>query len=352
MAIGLIIAIVHSKTPPEVPQAKTIYTNQLHAPAVFTHLPYAPVVYQSFLPQIYANQPHFPIIYKRPPAPHAPVVYSNSNNQEDPAKSRSDPATVAPNSAAGNDCKNQAGQIVPCAHVVYNNSRSQEDPPSVAPYNAAGDVCKNQAGQTVPCAKGVAPGSPHFFYSAESRSGSSFCDSTVTTLLSTTGAVVSNVPGVSTFMTLFNIIRTQSCAGSGVEEAIREVATTEDRKQEARNFASALKAHLLTINEIKSYTDLKKTSYETLRINIRTDRTKCFDNFEHHHPSKYRLLTEYASVELALLDMMIISNSGEYKKTLERAYGDALLYYIKKGGEMAIKLPLKVFHEEGILGSS
>ena len=120
-----------NKTPPEVPQAKTIkhaptiYTNQLHAPAVYTHLPYAPVVYQSnVLPQIYANQPHFPIVYNRPPAPPAPVVYNKLKSQDDPAMPHPGPT---PYNVASNVCKNQAGQIVPCAHVVYNNSKSTED---------------------------------------------------------------------------------------------------------------------------------------------------------------------------------------------------------------------------------
>jgi len=130
LAIGLIIAIVHSKAPPEIPKVKTIqhapiiYTNQLHAPTVYTHPPYAPFVYQSnFLPQIYANQPHFPITYKRKISPKAPVVYKS---QEDPTLSR-------------------------------------PGPPPVVPYNAAGNVCKNDAGQIVPCAHGVAPGSPNFY---------------------------------------------------------------------------------------------------------------------------------------------------------------------------------------------
>merc|ERR1712029_1196984 len=98
-----------------IQHAPIIYSNQLHAPSVYTHLPYAPFVYQSnFLPQIYANQPHFPITYKRKISPKAPVY------------------------------------------------KSQEDP-AVVPYNAAGNVCKNDAGQIVPCAQGVAPGSPNFY---------------------------------------------------------------------------------------------------------------------------------------------------------------------------------------------
>eukprot|EP00093_Oithona_nana_P001974 01974.XXX_16357_15352_1 [CDS] Oithona nana genome sequencing. len=121
LVIGL-IAIVHSKTPPEVPQAKTIkhaptiYTNQLHAPVVYTHQPNAPVVYQSNplkFPLIYTHQPHFPIIYNRPP--HARVVYTHAL---DPAPVQ---APVAPY-AAGNVCKNQGGQIVPCAHGVAPGS--------------------------------------------------------------------------------------------------------------------------------------------------------------------------------------------------------------------------------------
>merc|ERR1712029_1261289 len=107
-----------------IQHAPIIYTNQLHAPTVYTHPPYAPFVYQSnFLPQIYANQPHFPITYKRKISPKAPLVYKS---QEDPTVSR-------------------------------------PGPPPVVPYNAAGNVCKNDAGQIVPCAHGVAPGSPNFY---------------------------------------------------------------------------------------------------------------------------------------------------------------------------------------------
>ena len=86
-------------------------------PVVYTHppQPHVPVFYQTnFLPHIYTHQPYFPIVYNRPP--HAPVVYTHPL----------DPAPVAPKKVAPykaiNNCKNQAGQIVPCAHEVASGS--------------------------------------------------------------------------------------------------------------------------------------------------------------------------------------------------------------------------------------
>lgn len=171
-------------------------------------------------------------------------------------------------------------------------------------------------------------------------SSSSLCGDKVRDLFGLTGAAVTEIPYISTILNLVNSIVGLGCGGNDLEEVIRDIAITEDRKQEAINCASRLKSHIQTINEIRSYNDLKQTTYNNLRIAIQNDRFWCFDATEHHHASKFQLFTEYASIELALIDMMI--NSGQpNKRVLEEAYGNALLFYIKKGGEMAIKLALQ-----------
>ena len=169
------------------------------------------------------------------------------------------------------------------------------------------------------------------------------CDSDFNKLFSYTGAAVTELKAVSTIVNLVNALLSNEC----VEKSVMEVATTEDRRQEARNAASQLKGYLINIKEIRSYGDLKErfNVYDNLRLRFRENRLKWFDSFDHHHESKYKLFTEYASVELTLIDMMINSNLGSSTKArLEKAYGDTILYYIEKGGEMFSYFPVKLAH--------
>jgi len=169
------------------------------------------------------------------------------------------------------------------------------------------------------------------------------CDSHFIKLFSYTGAVVTELPAVSTIVNLINALLSNECVG----KSVLEIAANEDRRQEARNAASQLKGYLTNIKEIRSYDDLKGrfNVYDNLRLRFRENRLKWFDSFDHHHESKFKLFTEYASVELTLIDMMINSNPGSSTKArLEKAYGDTILYYIEKGGEMFSYFPVKLAH--------
>ena len=64
-----------------------------------------------------------------------------------------------------------------------------------------------------------------------------------------TGAVGFEIPGFASFMNLFNGILGASCTDNDLEEVIKDIAKDEDRTTEARTYASALHAHLLTISE-------------------------------------------------------------------------------------------------------
>ena len=175
------------------------------------------------------------------------------------------------------------------------------------------------------------------------------CDSKLMEIFGLTGAVVTEVPVVSTFVNLFNSVLSQDCVGKNLEEMISRVAMDQDRKQEARHCAGKLKGFITNMEEIRNYDDLKRkfNTYNNLRHQILAQRMKCFDAFEHHHENKFKLFVEYASIELTLIDMMIHSSglSNGDISILERAYGDALLYYIQKGGHMLIAFPIKLAHD-------
>lgn len=129
----------------------------------------------------------------------------------------------------------------------------------------------------------------------------------------------------------------------------RSIAMEEDRKQEFRQSASTLKAHILTLKEIRSYSDVKNNfwKYDSLRVNMRRERLRYFDPFEHHHESKFKMFTKWGNTELALIDIMINANHESDTAILKEVYGDTLLYYIQKGSEMFSRFPLELTHSGG-----
>merc|ERR1712038_1821260 len=173
------------------------------------------------------------------------------------------------------------------------------------------------------------------------------CDGVWAKLFQGTGAVVTEVPVISTVVNLFNFVVGQTCIAKDVEKVVRNIAMDEDRKQEFRQSASTLKAHLLTLDEIRSYEDVKRkfSTYDQTRINMRSERLRYFDPFEHHHESKFKIFTRWGITELTLIDIMIKSKHGSDKEQLEEQYGDTLLYYIIKGSEMFSKFPLELAHD-------
>jgi len=169
------------------------------------------------------------------------------------------------------------------------------------------------------------------------------CDGAFSKVFQATGAAVSEVPYISTFFSLFNFI-----IGEAIEcvDQSRSIAIEEDRKQEYRQSASTLKAHILTLKEIRSYSDVKNNfwKYDSLRVNMRRERLRYFDPFEHHHESKFKMFTKWGNIELALIDIMIKANHESETAILKEVYGDTLLYYIQKGSEMFSRFPLELTH--------
>jgi len=169
------------------------------------------------------------------------------------------------------------------------------------------------------------------------------CDGAFSKVFQATGAAVSEVPYISTFFSLFNFIIGEAI---GCVDQSRSIAIEEDRKQEYRQSASTLKAHILTLKEIRSYSDVKNNfwKYDSLRVNMRRERLRYFDPFEHHHESKFKMFTKWGNIELALIDIMIKANHESETAILKEVYGDTLLYYIQKGSEMFSRFPLELAH--------
>jgi len=176
------------------------------------------------------------------------------------------------------------------------------------------------------------------------------CDGAFSKLFQATGAAVSEVPYISTFFNLFNFIIGEAI---GCVDQSRSIAIEEDRKQEYRQSASTLKAHILTLHEIRSYSDVKNNfwKYDSLRVNMRRERLRYFDPFEHHHESKFKMFTKWGNIELALIDIMINANHESETAKLKEIYGDTLLYYIRKGSEMFSRFPLELTHSGGENGT-
>lgn len=176
------------------------------------------------------------------------------------------------------------------------------------------------------------------------------CDKEFQAVFQLTGVVASKVPVVSEFVSIFGII-SKAAAGDCIGTSIRNIAKDEDRKQEAQQAMNTLKAHLITLKEIESYSDVRKNdkSYDDLRKKMRDARILYFDSFNQFHESKFKIFTQYGDIELALIEIMLaafreIRAAGDDIDRYRKLYGETLLYYIEKGSEMYSKFPLELTH--------
>ena len=112
------------------------------------------------------------------------------------------------------------------------------------------------------------------------------CQDTLRDMFKITGAALTEVEYISTFKHLFDAIVDAACPGKDLEAMMREIAIDEDRKQECKNCASALKSDVLKMSEIRNYTDLKDCAYDALRFSIHKSRFTCFDNMEQSNSTK------------------------------------------------------------------
>lgn len=207
------------------------------------------------------------------------------------------------------------------------------------------------------------------------------CDGAFSKLFQLTGAIASEIPVAATFLNTFNFLISNGCTS----ESSKDIAKEEDRYQEVRQSECVLNEHIKTLNEIRSYSDVNTSfaKYETLRTIIRTWRANFFGPDEHFHENHFKLFTEWANVELSLLEIMIqakkytknqnvpnyqidpsdqndpiasisdliqahfIIDYGKPKNDYEaysQYYGNTLLFYIRKGSEMLTRWPLELAH--------
>ena len=179
------------------------------------------------------------------------------------------------------------------------------------------------------------------------KAKSESCDSAYVNLFGLTAVASTEIPGLATFTNLLNFIVQHHCGEDFVEIA-RNIAIDEDRKQECGQASSTLSAHEKTLEEIRDYQDIHNNwwAYEQLRIDMRTERMRYFQQFDQFHECKFGLLTKWGCVELALNDIMLRAKHGNQREMAKyrKLYGDTLLFYIKKGSEMLTKFPLKIAH--------
>jgi len=174
------------------------------------------------------------------------------------------------------------------------------------------------------------------------------CDSALVELFQVAGAAVSEVTFFATFFNSLNFIVGNTCTIQNFEEISRNIARDEDRKQECQGAANILTAHEKTLREIKSYEDVKRNywEYSVLRKNMRSDRREYFLSRDQYHECKFKLLTQWAAMELALIDIMIESKADKQEMAiLTEAYRDALHFYIQKGSEMFSWFPMNLAHD-------
>lgn len=173
------------------------------------------------------------------------------------------------------------------------------------------------------------------------------CDGASLKLFQLTAAATAELPAVATITNVIQFILSQDCVSQDIEKMIRNIAMDEDRKQEARNSASTLKAHLKDMKEIENYSDADRRfdKYDNLLSRMKTESHRYFDQFAHHHESKFNLLTQWGNAELALIDILINSDHhSDDTRRLKKTYGETLLYYIQKGSEMFSRYPIEKAH--------
>ena len=181
------------------------------------------------------------------------------------------------------------------------------------------------------------------------RAMSDFCDSQYVRLFEIGAVAATDITGLATFMNSLNYIVGSLCGERDFEEIARNIARYEDRKQECKQATGILSAHEKDLNEIRDWRDIKIKwlALDQLRRNMRVERMRYFQDYEHFDECKFRLITKWGCVELALIDIMIRANNGNEREMAKyrELYGDSLIFYIKKGSEMFSKFPLKIAHD-------